>query len=239
MHQEGVTEEDITGAAGGPGGGPVRAGPRGLLGGGEPGHAVVAAGDQDRRDVEVGAGAKPGGCVVRADVGEQVERQQATAAGLEADARAPVVAVAGFDVPAGVAWVVRAGEPDRDRAAHSGVAGPAAGAEQLVAGLAHQPGGAGRGERGAAGRVDPEHRAGPGGRVVAEQAVRGQFGPDDVLAGPGHVGRDRVADGDVAVGDEAADLVRAEHEARIASGRVGSPADLDVAVTMGKRRILR
>jgi hypothetical protein len=131
------------------------------------------------------------------------------------------------------------GEPHRDRAADAGVADPAARAQQLVARLADQPGGARGGERRAARGDDPDHRLDPGGGVVAAHTVRGQFGPDDVLAGADDVRRDRAADGDEAVGDEPVDLVRAEHRARMTAGRFGPPANFGSVVTMGKRRILR
>src|SRR6201994_3690858 len=69
-------------------------------------------------------------------------------------------------------------------------------------------------------RVEPAAANGapPGGGVVAAHTVRGQLGPDDVLAGVDDVRRDRVADGHEAVGDEPVDLVRAEHRARMTAG---------------------
>ena len=91
MDQERVAQENVAGLAGGPDGGAVGAGPHGLLGGGGPVQAAIwitlTGRAQDGRDVEVRAGPDPGRGIIQADVGEQVEREQAPATGADVDPR--------------------------------------------------------------------------------------------------------------------------------------------------------
>src|SRR6267378_5756416 len=87
---------------------------------------------EDAGDVKVRSHENFGGCVLIAYVREQEQRQQSAAAA--ADVRPPLSAdiITPVDVPAGIARIRRAREPNRNRSANALARNPTARAQELV-----------------------------------------------------------------------------------------------------------
>ncbi len=144
---------------------------------------------------------------------------QPTGAGADIDAPLPLSLVAGLDVPSRIAWIVLAGKPDGDGAAHPGALPPGAGADELAAGFPHRPGSTGLDERAALGAGDPYHGSGPRRTVVTEHAPLAQFRPGDLLACLHSTGRNRPAGAapgspSPALSERGTEIVRADARGR-------------------------
>jgi len=98
-------------------------------------HAGFPGRPQGQRNVEVGSDTDSGRCIVEPDVREEEEHEQGPVAGPEVHMELVAHLVAAVDVPAGVAGVFGAGEPNRERA-HVGSREPASGSDELIEGRA-------------------------------------------------------------------------------------------------------
>ena len=224
VNQKRMTQEHVARLAGGQRGGPARARVRRRRRRLEPGQPVVPGRGEHPGGVPVRPGTDPGRRAGLVNVAEQVQHQQPAGPRVDVDLLAPVVLVAGLDVPARVTGVGQAREADRDRAAHTGPTPPAPGPDELVEGLPQGRPGPGLGERAALGAGDPHHRFRPGARVLGHP-VPGEAGPDHLPAGTHDIDGHRPGNGDVPVFDEGLHLAGAEHGARIASPPLTPPSN--------------
>ena len=95
-------------------------------------HAALTKRREHARDVEVRANDELGRRIVVADVGEQEQRQESPPTAAYVGPPCAVDVVAAIDVPARIAGIAQAGEPDGKRPTDPFASDPAAGAEELV-----------------------------------------------------------------------------------------------------------
>jgi hypothetical protein len=144
---------------------------------------------------------QPGRRVVRADVGEQQQRQQPACPGPHVDPVPARAVIAPLDVIAGIGPVLRR-EPDHYRAAGIDLRHPPARADQLVIGSGQDRGRGRRVQQPAAQAVDVHQRR-PGHGVVLADAPLAQRRPDHLPAGRRRARIERTADSGIAITDEA------------------------------------
>src|SRR6185369_2820542 len=118
------------------------------------------------------------------DIGEQEQRQEAAAATSHVDPPLATDVVATVDVPAGVTWILRAGESNRHGSADALARDPSAGSEQRVVDLAERCRCAGGGECGPLGAIEADHGRGPGRSIARIDRARTELVLHGIHAGP-------------------------------------------------------
>jgi hypothetical protein len=185
VHHERMAQEDIPGLAG-----RVRNRPAQNR---RPPELRISAGArltvrrQELRDMQMRTADQPGRRVIRADIGEQQQRQQPACLGPDVDPIPARPVIAALNVIAGIGPVPRR-EPDHDRAAGIDLRCPPARADQPVIRSGQGRGRGRRVEQPAAQAVDVHQRR-PGHGVAFADAPLTQHRPDHLPAGR----RQRVA----------------------------------------------